>query len=206
MGEERKSDEFLNRVGGERISSRQIDELIGLCRGMAADGAISQGEIEFLQKWLAANVEISGQPVIRTLYERINEILADNVADNDECEDLLTTLHDFTRGDIELGEVLKSTSLPICKPPPILTFPGKRYCFTGTFSFGKRKQCEDVVAERGATSGSLTQKTNVLVIGVYATESWKHSAFGNKILQAVEWRDQGIPISVVSEEHWRRHL
>ncbi len=206
MGEERESDEFFNRVGGERISSRQIDELIGLCRGMAADGAINQGEIEFLQKWLAANVEISGQPVIRTLYGRINDILGDNVADKGECEDLLATLHDFTRGDIELGEVLKSTSLPLCNPPPILTFPDKRYCFTGTFSFGKRKQCEDAVAKLGATSGSLTQKTNVLVIGVYATDSWKHSAFGNKILQAVEWRDEGIPISVVSEEHWRLHL
>jgi hypothetical protein len=37
MAAERKSDEFLNRVGGERIPSRQIDELIGLCRGMAAE-------------------------------------------------------------------------------------------------------------------------------------------------------------------------
>lgn len=34
----------------------------------------------------------------------------------------------------------------------------------------------------------MAQKTNVLVIGVYATESWKHSSFGNKILKAVEWR------------------
>ncbi len=62
------------------------------------------------------------------------------------------------------------------------------------------------MAERGASSGPLSQKTNILVIGIYATESWKHSAFGNKILQAVEWRDQGVPIAVVSEQHWRGHL
>lgn len=60
--------------------------------------------------------------------------------------------------------------------------------------------------ERGAKAGSIAQKTNVLVIGVYATESWKHSSFGNKILQAVEWRDQGFPISIVPEEHWASHL
>lgn len=206
MNGDRESDAFRNRVGGERISSRQIDELIGLCRGIAADGAINQGEVEFLQKWLAANVGISDQPVIKTLYRRINDVLADSVADQDECADLLTTLHEFTRGDIELGEVLKATSLPLCKPAPALTFPGKRYCFTGTFSFGKRTQCEGAVTDRGATAGSLTQKTNVLVIGVYATESWKHSAFGNKILQAVEWRDSGIPIAIVSERHWRSHI
>ncbi|MER8413933.1 hypothetical protein [Mesorhizobium sp. M1342] len=47
------NDKFHNRVGGDRISSRQIDELIGLARGLAADGTINKAEIEFLQKWLA---------------------------------------------------------------------------------------------------------------------------------------------------------
>jgi hypothetical protein len=44
--------EFLNRVGGERISARQFDELIGLARGIGADGMLNQSEVEFLQKWL----------------------------------------------------------------------------------------------------------------------------------------------------------
>jgi hypothetical protein len=79
-------DKFYNRVGGDRISSRQIDELIGLARGLAADGSISKAEVEFLQKWLAANVEISDQPIVRTLY-RVNEILADGVLDADEHTD-----------------------------------------------------------------------------------------------------------------------
>jgi hypothetical protein len=42
--------ELLNRVGGERISARQIYELIGLARGIAADGMLNQSEVEFLQK------------------------------------------------------------------------------------------------------------------------------------------------------------
>lgn len=203
---EHPSDVFLNRVGGERISSRQIDELVGLSRGLAADGSISQSEVEFLQKWLAANVAISNEPFIHGLYDRINDILSDRVADKEECEELLATLHQFASGDMELGEVLRSTTLPLCKPAPSLTFNSLRYCFTGTFLYGKRKQCEDAVIERGGQCGSLTQKTNVLVIGIYATESWKHSAFGNKILQAVEWRERGIPISIVSEDHWKQHL
>jgi hypothetical protein len=37
---------------------------------------------------------------------------------------------------------------------------------------------------------------------VYATENWKHSAFGNKIIEASKWRDEGIPISIVSEANW----
>lgn len=199
-------DQFYNRVGGDRIESRQVDELIGIARGLVADGNINQAEVEFLQKWLAVNVEISGQPLIRMLYRRLNEILADGVADEEEKAELFDTLGRFSNQDFEIGEPLKATTLPLCQPAPALTFPGLRYAFTGTFNFGRRKDCEAAVIQRGATAGGIAQKTNVLVIGVYATESWKHSSFGNKIVQAAEWREQGFPILIVSEEHWVRHL
>jgi NAD-dependent DNA ligase len=195
-------DGLKNRLGGDRITSRQIDELIGIARGIAADGTLNQPEVEFLQKWLAANQGISDQPVIGVLYRRINEVLRDNQLDSSEARELLDTLNALADRDFELGEVLKSSSLPLCSPAPKLSFAGVKYCFTGTFNFGQRKACEKAVFELGAEAGSLTQKTNVLVIGAYATESWKHSSFGNKIISASEWRENGLPISIVSEEHW----
>lgn len=199
-------EQFHNLAGQDRITSRQIDELVGLARGIAADGRINQAEVEFLQKWLAANMAISDQPLIRRLYDRVALILTDGIADVEECADLLTTLNSFSDRDFELGEVLKSSTLPLCDPAPVLRFSGYRYCFTGTFTFGGRAECEAVVGNRGAIAGSLTQKTNVLVIGTYATESWKHSSFGNKILKAVDMRESGLPISIVSEDHWASHL
>ena len=202
MSEERR----LNIVGQDRITSRQIDELVGLARGIVADGAVTQGEVEFLQKWLAANMAISDQPLIRRLYTRVNEVLADGIADAEECGELLDTLNSFSSRDFELGEVLKSSTLPLCDPAPALRFAGRRYCFTGTFSFGQRRACEAAVVERGGDAGSLTQRTNVLVVGMYATESWKHSAFGTKIIKAVDLRESGVPICIVSETHWAGHL
>ena len=199
-------DELLNRLGGDRLTSRQIDELVGLARGVAADGYLNQAEAEFLQKWLAANQTISDQPLVRTLYERINEVLADGFLDPDESAALLETLNAFSRRDFELGEVLKPSTLPLCEPPPPLSFEGRVFCFTGKFLFGERKDCERAVAERGAVFGSLTRRTDFLVIGAYATESWKHSPFGNKILKACAMRDGGGRISIISEEHWKRHL
>ncbi|MCB4769063.1 BRCT domain-containing protein [Ancylobacter sp. Lp-2] len=197
---------FLARVNGDRLTSRQIDELIGISRGLIADGQVNEAEVRFLQTWLAANLAISAEPLIHGLYARVATILADGVVDEQEKLELFETLESFSAGNLELGEVLKSTSLPLCRPAPALSFAGKRYCFTGTFTFGQRKHCEAAVTERGAQVGNITQKTQVLVIGAYATESWKHSSFGNKILQAVEWRSEGLPIPIVSEEHWRRHL
>lgn len=197
---------FYNRVGGERIATRQIDELIGLCRGLLADGSIVQAEVEFLQKWLAANAAISDHPLIGTLYDRIDAVLEDGHVDEDERRELFDTLSGLTGKEFELGEELSPTTLPLCNPAPSLIFESQRYCFTGTFNYGIRKDCEAAVMSLGATVGSVTQKTNVLVIGMYATDSWKHSTFGNKILKASEWRAAGHPISIVSESHWVKHL
>lgn len=201
-----KSQEQLNRYGRERISSRQVDELTGLARGLCADGVLNQLEVEFLQKWLAANAEVTGNPIIANLYSRIVEVLSDGVVDAAECEDLLHTLNSFSGNDFELGEALKSTSLPLCDPAPDLFFPGHVYCFTGTFSYGRRPVCEQAIIDRGGSCGSLSRKTDVLVVGIYATESWKHSSFGHKVMKAAEMRDAGLPIAIVSEAHWVQHL
>lgn len=196
----------LNRLNSDRLQSRQIDELIGLARGLIADGSINSAEVEFLEKWLVANLSISQQPLIETLYRRVKEILADGIADEEECRDLFTALSNFTAADGELGEPSKSTSLPFCDPSPSLRFEGASYCFTGTFSFGQRKHCESATIAKGARCGSLTKKTDFLVVGSYATESWKHSSFGNKILKAVDMRDAGVPIAIVGEPHWSSQL
>lgn len=203
---DQRNEEVYNRFGHERISSRQVDELIGLARGVCADGLLNQAEVEFIEKWLAANVSVTDNPLTATLYRRIAEILDDGVADTDECQELLDTLRAFSDTTFELGEVLKSTTLPLCVPAPALEFGGMSYCFTGTFKFGERRKCEATVGALGAKSGSLTRRTNYLVIGYYATESWKHSNAGLKIMKACEMRDSGIPISIVSEDHWASHL
>lgn len=200
------NERLFNSYGRERITDRQVDELTGLARGLCADGVLNQLEVEFLEKWLAANLEVTGNPVINTLYSRVAEALSDGIVDAAEREELLHTLRDFSGNDFELGEALKSTSLPLCDPAPKLTFLGRAYCFTGTFSYGRRPICEQAVLDRGGSCGSLTRKTDVLVVGIYATESWKHSSFGHKIMKAAEMRDSGLPIAIVSEEHWVRHL
>jgi NAD-dependent DNA ligase len=201
-----KDNAFYNHVSNDRITSRQIDELIGLARGLCADGVVNAAELEFLLKWLAANAAISDQPLIGTLFNRVNEVLSDGLVTDEEHRELFDTLSALGTRDIELGEVLKPTTLPLCEPAPDVMFDGRRFCFTGTFAFGQRRACEQAVIDRGSKAGSLTQSTEFLVIGAYATESWKHSTMGTKIMNACEFRDRGIPISIISESHWVRFL
>ncbi len=189
-----------------RIGDRQLNELIGVARGLVADGRINQAEAEYLQTWLAANEAVIGNPVVSTLLQRVDDILSDGVLDQEEARELFETLHNFAGGDMELGEVLKSTRLPLDQPPPAITFDSSSFCFTGTFAFGSRKDCENAVAKLGGQAGSLNKSTDYLVIGIYATDSWAHSTFGRKIEKAVSMKNSGQPIAIVGEEHWLSFL
>jgi NAD-dependent DNA ligase len=189
-----------------RMDDRLVNELIGLAHGIIADGAVNQAEAEYLFKWIVANAEQTDNPVLKLLYGRVEQVLADGVLDAEEAADLLETLTRFCAGDFEIGETLKSTSLPLCDPAPAVSVGGSTFCFTGTFAFGSRKDCEKAVIDLGGIPGSLTRTTRYLVIGAYATESWAHSSFGRKIEKAVDMRAGGAPISIIGESHWAGHL
>ena len=196
----------LNLYSRARLDDRAINELLGLAKGIAADGIVNQKEAEFLQKWLVANTAVKDNPVIATLFKRINEMLEDNNLDDEEAQELLDTLHKFGGGDFELGEIQKATRLHFDDPPPSIDFHGRRFCFTGTFAYGSRSDCKRVVESLGGTVGSLTKATDYLVVGVYATDSWAHSSFGRKIEKAVEYREEGSGIAIIGEEHWIGYL
>lgn len=198
--------EIFNLYSRARLDDRAINELLGLAKGIAADGIVNQREAEFLQKWLLANTVVKDNPVIATLFKRINEMLEDNNLDDEETRELLDTLHKFSGGDFELGEIQKAIRLHFDDPPPSIDFQGRRFCFTGTFAYGSRSDCRKAVQSLGGTEGPLTKATDYLVVGIYATDSWAHSSFGRKIEKAVEYREKGFNIGIISEEHWRRYL
>jgi NAD-dependent DNA ligase len=185
-----------------QIDDRQVNELIGLAHGLTADGKIDQSEAECLHKWLVANTASHTNPIVANLLQRVSAMLRDGLLDAEESKELFETLSSFAGGNYEIGELQKSTSLPLDRPCPEIRFAGARYCFTGTFAFGSRAACEEAVKQRGALSGSLTRGTQYLVIGIYATDSWAHSSYGRKIEKAVAMKAEGVPIKIIGEAHW----
>ncbi|MEZ0137332.1 MAG: BRCT domain-containing protein [Candidatus Reddybacter sp.] len=197
----------LTRVFGRaRIDDRLVNELVGLARGILADGKVDQAEAEYLEKWLIANGGVAGNPIIATLLARIEVMLKDGLLDATESQELFDSLSSFVGGDFEAGELLKSTSLPFDDPAPLVDVVGSRFCFTGTFAFGTRRICENEVVDRGATAGILTSKTDYLVVGIYATDTWAHSSYGRKIESAVAFRDKGKKVAIIGEAHWLESL
>jgi len=139
------NDAYFNRANAPRLRVRLVDELVGLAKGIAADGALANSELDYLVRWLVANQAITSDPLVDALYRQIRAMLSDGVFTSEEREDLLGILRDFGSHPMELGEPMLATAVPFAYPLPTLDFDGRRYCFTGTFTFGTRELCEGAV-------------------------------------------------------------
>lgn len=196
---------FYNRK--QRVD-RDLDELLGLSKGMLADGVINQTEAEFLHGWLQRNQDVTGHGPAQILYNRIVEMMEDRLLDRQEQEELFNLLQQFTGMVPDLEEVDNvATTLPLDRPFPIVEVPDKTFCFTGRFVSGTRRECEGVVIDRGGlVHPRITAKVDYLVVGYFGSEDWVHTSHGRKIEAAMSVREKGCGIKIVSEDHWLSHV
>lgn len=195
--------DVFTRLNRRDIQDRQIDTLIGISKGIVADGVVNQAEAEFLQNWLIQSRQASDNPVIANLLEKVSAMLEDGVLDDDESRELLGVLRRITGDESAMGELAKTTGLPIDDPMPPVEFSGRSFAFTGTCVFGTRKECHYATESLGGVcSPTVTKSVDYLVLGTYVTDSWAHENYGRKIEKAVEYRDSGVPIAIITEVHW----
>jgi NAD-dependent DNA ligase len=184
-------------------TGREVDELLGLCKGLSADGVINQPEAEFLASWLNLNREASNAWPANVLFDRLELMLKDGILDRREEIELLDLLIRVTGGNAaRLNAQSLSANLPISRPAPDVVIKGKRLCLTGKFVFGSRDKCKAEIQGRGGVcADGITADLDYLVIGVIGSRDWVHSSFGRKIEKAVEYRTNGYPLAIVAEEH-----
>lgn len=193
-----------------RIDRRSADALVGLAAGISADGKVNQQEAEFLESWIATHLAHLDDPVVNLLYRRLADMLADGILDAEESAELLGMLRSFNGLNVGKPRPGDNTftapnDLPLCKPAPDLQWSRRLFVFTGIMAYGPRKACEALVLERnGQIGASVSRKLDYLVIGTIGNDQWLHSTYGTKIKKAVELREAGVPLAIVSEEHWQK--
>ena len=189
---------------------RAADELVGLCRGMLSDGAVTLQEAAFLKDWIKRNAIYAAVFPFDIVYRELQYALFDGVFDGDEERDLLSTLLNLVgdeHGSSRSHSPSLSSALPLCNPPPAISFEGRMFVVTGTFAYGTRREAVEALEVRGAlASGTISKKVNFLVIGEIGSQAWRHSSYGRKIEAAVALREAGVPIRIVSEPYWLEAL
>jgi NAD-dependent DNA ligase len=192
----------------EIITDRQIDELIGICRGVGADEIVTQKEAEYLIQWLQEHREAADTYPMNILYRRLSEMLSDGILDEEESRELLDIIKQLTgENKLELTGQTASSDLPLDRPAPDVTIAGSNFVFTGVFTIGTRKKCEEIVDSLGGkVQKRVTHATNYLVVGDIGSEHWVHSTHGRKIEKALEYKNAGDDIAIISENHWIKYI
>ena len=204
-GDGQPTNQNFNKQNNHR---KTIDSLIGMCEGLLADGRLDNSEIEFLDGWIAAHPLVSSEWPASVIAQNLRAVLDDGQISEDERAETMALLASVcATEDQETGQSTLSTTLPLDAPPPQIVFPGHTYCLTGKFVTGTRRQCEGfVTASGGKVHPRVNHGVNYLVIGTFASRDWKHTSHGRKIEAAVEAKDQGHAIAIVSEQHWVKSL
>lgn len=152
-----------------RRLDRDISEMLGVAKGVLADGVVSPAEAALLHDWAQLHPDTVSCWPGSILLARLERVFADGIVTPEEQTDLADLLQQLTGGKagILAGDTA-ATELPIDSPPPDLVFPGRTFVFTGKFAFGPRRVCEAAVQALGARArASITRDTNYLVIGTF---------------------------------------
>lgn len=199
-----RPDEVGRLVNAERRElARAIEVLHGLVAGVMADGVLNDSEIRFLDLWLTDN-----EPVTRVfpgsiLADRVRRALKDGRVTDDERQQLQGVLAQMIGGTLQdTGSAsIGVTGLPV--DDDIDVHPDGGFCLTGSFIYGSRAQCEDLIAGlHGQSFADVTKDVDYLVIGTLGSKEWSHSSFGRKIEKAVAYQQKGLGIAIISEQRW----
>lgn len=190
--------------------SKAIDQLTGICAGILADGIVSPKEAEFFAGWVQKFAPLEPVWPFSDILKRVENIFADGHANADECEELRGVMEALCGYTVQANPTeTYSTSLPVNNPPPDpIIIKDRLFNITGKFAYGTRKKVIEVIENSGgkAADSPPTRESHYLVIGLFASRDWAHTNHGRKIERAVELRESGSGIAILSEEHWKKFV
>ena len=74
-------------------------------------------------------------------------------------------------------------------------------------AYGPTHACEREVLELGGSHERVVnRRTDYVVIGALAAHDWSQGSFGSLVDEVVQYRSRGVPIAVITEEHWAAAL
>lgn len=197
----------LRRQDKDDNTARQINELIGLVKGVTADGSVQQSEVEFLLNWLESNKGSLDQWPAKAIYPRLKAALSDGNLDDTEEEEIHTLLAATISEHPEMAHAQSMIEIPFTTPVPAIQFTNRSFCFTGRLQSGSRSWCVgQIIARGGMSTSKIDRKLHYLVVGDINNKDWFQAKQGRKIVRAVKHIEVGANIAILREQHWFEQL
>lgn len=186
----------------------QVNELIGFITGVAADNNINNEEILSLENWLNENSNICTKFPANIIAKRVNQIIKGNVVTQKEKDDLLDTIKEIIGHKFEETGLAHGLTTEIFEDN-IETFShkGQNICFSGKFVAGNRSTVENVARKLGATiRKNITNDVTTLIMGTIASRDWRFTSHGKKIEKAIELKQKGRKLLILTERTWLKFI
>jgi len=194
-----RSSEYYDSTTGDM---QRLQSLLG---GIAADAEITKDELAQLRGWLDGHEHLRSLWPYDEVSSLISGVLQDGVIDPQEHELLRAFFSEFisTESHRIAAGVLSGSSTGlagVCASCPEVRFAGMKFCFTGeSTKFSREELAETVVRLGGTVVGSVSGKTDFLVVGSDGNPCWSFACYGRKIEKAMSLRRDGARLVIVHE-------
>lgn len=170
-------------------NTQSLLTLNGILSGITCDNVLVESEIDYLQKWLDGNTELKGNYPYDKIYSTISAALADGILEKAELDYMLQLFKQIT-------DPVKEIACDCDR----LDIIDKNICLTGEFDYGSKMDVTTMLISHGAyIHKSVTQKTDILLVGGQGSSAWSAGNYGNKVKKALELQAKGINILLIRE-------
>lgn len=190
------------------VVTSSIQFLHGLIHGIIGDGVISDDEIRTLHLWLRTNSYLQSTYPFDELCSIIHSIVDDKVITEVERNTLLAFMSNlvefkdsYNLSETYFDSLRKQYSISgICAFNPHVEIEGKVFCFTGASYRATRSEMKSEIERLGGIfKGTVSGRTNYLVVGNAGNPCWAYSCYGRKIEEAMALRKSGAKIQIINE-------
>lgn len=173
-----------------------LQVLKGLMDGIISDGVITDQEVLYLKKWMDEHSLLEGEYPFDSIYKLLNDILEDGVIEESEKDSLMSSIN------VLLAPVTNSKT-----NDTTFEISGKQFCLTGEFSCGERSIVKNKLVELGGIEKSgVSSKLDYLFVGGQGSDAWKFGNVGGKIAKAMELKEKGKNICIMSEDELMQYI
>lgn len=190
------------------ISPNVITELIGLAKGVMADGIVVEQEAAYILNWMEQNKIHAHTWPYSALYTRIGEMLEDKRLDATEQRELMERLLDIIEDESRCEKKLPVvSSIPFDDPVPAILFRKKNFCFTGEFIAGSKAEMKLLATKNGGKpQNDVRADTDYVIVGSKGSSNWALGVYGRKVERAIDYRNRGLDIAIVRESDWHSQI
>lgn len=172
------------------LVNRKVSDMKELIARITADESLSLRELDRLSQWILENEDMTGNYPFDAISKTVGTILEDGSVSAEEQKDLLSLMEAFLHPADEAGT----------SPGPDFSFAGEAVCLTGDFYYGSKEDIMEIIRRQGGIiTNSVTRQTTIVLVGSLGSHRWSYGNFGSKVKKAMEQREKGQNIRILSE-------